>query len=76
MHGDEPPGPRSHETLVGDARRHRRILELVEAGDPAAVHHELAHHGDRSFLLEADETFPGGSPESLAWLDEVRRNPG
>jgi DNA-binding GntR family transcriptional regulator len=66
----------SYEPLMGDARRHRRILELVEAGDPAAVHNELAHHGDRSFLLHADETFPGGSPESLAWLDDVRRNLG
>jgi DNA-binding GntR family transcriptional regulator len=65
-----------HEPLTGDARRHLRILELVEAGDPEAVHHELAHHGDSSFLLQADETFPGGSPESLAWLDHVRRNPG
>ena len=44
----------------------------MEAGDPAAVHHELAHHGDRSFLLDADETFPGGSPESLAWLEQMR----
>jgi DNA-binding GntR family transcriptional regulator len=67
---------RSHETLAGDARRHHRILELVEAGDPVAVHHELAHHGDRSFLLEADETFPGGSPESLAWLEQLRRSGG
>jgi DNA-binding GntR family transcriptional regulator len=63
---------RSHETLLGDALRHRRILELVEAGDPAAVHRELAHHGDRTFLLEAGDTFPGGSPESLAWLEQVR----
>lgn len=65
-----------HEPLTGDARRHRRILELLEAGDPDAVHHELAHHGDGSFLLRADEMFPGASPESLAWLDQVRRNPG
>ena len=64
---------RSHETLLGDAGRHRRILELVEAGDRAAVHHELAHHGDRTFLLDAGETFPGGSPESLGWLEQVRR---
>jgi DNA-binding GntR family transcriptional regulator len=64
---------RSRETLAGDAMRHLRILELVEAGDRAAVHHELAHHGDRTFLLDARDTFPGGSPESLAWLDSVRR---
>ncbi|HYH30595.1 MAG TPA: GntR family transcriptional regulator [Pseudonocardia sp.] len=64
---------RSHETLVGDALRHRRILELVEAGDATAVHDELAHHGDRTFLLEVDKAFPGGSPESLAWLERVRR---
>jgi DNA-binding GntR family transcriptional regulator len=64
---------RSHESLAGDARRHLRILELVEAGDPAAVHHELAHHGDRTFLLDAGGTVPGGSPESLAWLESVRQ---
>jgi DNA-binding GntR family transcriptional regulator len=52
-----------HEPLTGDARRHRRILEL-------------AHHGDGSFLLQADEMFPGGSPESPARPDHVRRNPG
>ncbi|WP_308282486.1 GntR family transcriptional regulator [Pseudonocardia nigra] len=64
---------RSRETLLGDAQRHRRILELVERGDTAAVHHELAHHGDRTFLLDAGDTFPGGSPESLAWLESVRQ---
>jgi hypothetical protein len=48
----------------------------AEAGDPAAVHHELAYHGDLSFLLEADETFPGGSPESPAWLEQLRRSGG
>ena len=64
---------RTRETLAGDALRHRRILELVEAGDRDGVHHELAHHGDRTFLLDAGETFPGGSPESLAWLESVRR---
>jgi DNA-binding GntR family transcriptional regulator len=67
---------RSHETLAGDAARHRRILDLVEAGDPVAVHHELAHHGDRSFLLDVDETIPGDSPESLAWLESVRQQEG
>jgi hypothetical protein len=29
--------------------RHRFLLELVEAGDPAAVLAELAVHGERSF---------------------------
>jgi hypothetical protein len=48
----------------------------VEAGDPAAVHHEITYHGDLSFLLEADETFPGGSPESPAWLEQLRRSGG
>jgi DNA-binding GntR family transcriptional regulator len=64
---------RSRETLLGDAQRHRRILDLIERGDRAALHHELAHHGDRTFLLDAGEAFPGGSPESLAWLEAVRR---
>jgi DNA-binding GntR family transcriptional regulator len=64
---------RTRETLLGDAARHRRILDLIEAGDRAGVHHELAHHGDRTFLLDAGEAFPGGSPESRAWLEQVRR---
>jgi len=64
---------RSRETLLGDALRHRRILELIEGGDTEGLRRELVHHGDKTFLLDADHNFPGGSPESLAWLESVRR---
>jgi DNA-binding GntR family transcriptional regulator len=38
-----------HENLVDHVRRHRHLLELIEAGDPQAVLAELAVHGERSF---------------------------
>jgi len=40
---------RYHESLVEHVRRHRYLLELIEAGDPQAVLAELAVHGERSF---------------------------
>lgn len=40
---------RYHENLVEHVRRHRYLLELIEAGDPQAVLAELAVHGERSF---------------------------
>jgi DNA-binding GntR family transcriptional regulator len=64
---------RSRETLLGDALRHRGILELIESGDTDGLRRELVHHGDKTFLLDADHNFPGGSPESLAWVESVRR---
>ncbi|GAB7191465.1 GntR family transcriptional regulator [Kineococcus sp. NUM-3379] len=39
-----------YEDLLGHVARHRHLLDLVEAGDPAAVLAELAVHGERSFL--------------------------
>ncbi len=45
--------------LYGDpddvVRRHEVLLERIEDGDVDAVVHELAHHGDRSFLDSLDE---------------------
>jgi DNA-binding GntR family transcriptional regulator len=38
-----------HEDLNEHVARHRFLLDLVEAGDPAAVLAELAVHGERSF---------------------------
>jgi hypothetical protein len=38
-----------HEGLEEHVGRHGFLLELVEAGDPAAVLAELAVHGERSF---------------------------
>ncbi|ADB32650.1 transcriptional regulator, GntR family [Kribbella flavida DSM 17836] len=38
-----------YEDLSEHVARHRKLLDLVEAGDPAAVLAELAVHGERSF---------------------------
>lgn len=57
------------ETLDGDAERHRRILVAVERGDPAAVEHELMHHGDLSFL-DGVRHLPS-SPHAEQWLAEL-----
>lgn len=38
------------EDLITHVARHRRLLEVIEAGDPAAVLAELAVHGERSFV--------------------------
>ena len=38
-----------YEDLHEHVARHRKLLDLVEAGDPAAVLAELAVHGERSF---------------------------
>ncbi|MDT0267414.1 GntR family transcriptional regulator [Streptomyces sp. DSM 44915] len=45
---------RYYEDLDVHVARHRHLLELVEAGDPAAVLAELAVHGERSFSQLAD----------------------
>ncbi len=64
---------RSRETLRGDAERHRRILSSIEEGDAASVQDQLRNHGHRTFLVDAGGSFPGGSPQSLEWLESVRR---
>jgi len=64
---------RTRETLRGDALRHLRILEGIERGDPAEVQRLLRNHGHRTFLVDAGASFPGGSPQSLEWLESVRR---
>ena len=38
-----------YEDLATHVGRHRHLLEVIEAGDPAAVLAELAVHGERSF---------------------------
>lgn len=43
---------REHEDLVTHVARHRKLLDLIEAGDPHAVLAELAVHGERSFLKQ------------------------
>jgi DNA-binding GntR family transcriptional regulator len=63
---------RATEGLVEDAARHRQLLELIEAGDPAAVLDELAHHGDRTFLDGIESRLDGHTEVALAWLRRVR----
>ena len=52
-----------YEDLVTHVARHRRLLEVIEGGDPAAVLAELAVHGERSFLLDPTTAprVPGGT---------------
>lgn len=50
-----------YESLIEHVARHRHLLELIEAGDPAAVLAELAVHGERSF-----ERSPAPSPDEPA----------
>ena len=64
---------RGLESLRGDAARHRHILDLIEKGDPQAVHHALVHHGHRTFLVEFGDTFEGHSDTAKAWLEQLRR---
>lgn len=63
---------RVDEDLQQDVGRHRRLLELVEAGDRAAVEHELARHGDRTFLEGIEQRLAGHTEVALAWLAQVR----
>lgn len=50
---------RLREQLFGDpedsVRRHQRLLDLIEAGDVAAVHREIEAHGDRAFMARLDD---------------------
>jgi DNA-binding GntR family transcriptional regulator len=63
----------SIETMREDAQRHRPLLDLVEAGDLEGMLHRIKHHGQRTFLLSIDDDFEGHSPESRAWLAQIRR---
>jgi DNA-binding GntR family transcriptional regulator len=40
-------------------RRHAHLLAALEAGDRESLVHEIAHHGDRSFLARLDELIGG-----------------
>jgi DNA-binding GntR family transcriptional regulator len=64
------------ESLVDDWNRHRRLLQVIEEGDPEAVRHELDTHGDTAFLQDIEDRVGGHSPESLAWLERIRSEKG
>jgi DNA-binding GntR family transcriptional regulator len=60
------------ESMTTGVSRHRRLLESIEAGDAEAVLHELAHHGDRTFLDGIEDRLDGHSETALAWLRRLR----
>lgn len=60
------------ESMREDAERHRPLLDLALAGDRDGLLDALRHHGQRTFLLDAEELVDGHSPQSRAWFAEVR----
>lgn len=64
------------ENLFEDVERHRRLLEKIEAGDPAVVLDELRNHGDRTFLDSIEDRLDGHSDVALEWLAAVRSGRG
>ncbi|MCG5211883.1 GntR family transcriptional regulator [Streptosporangium sp. KLBMP 9127] len=64
------------EDLLGDAARHRRLLEVIETGDRKAVHEAIITHGDRAFLINIENEIGGHTPESLEWLRLIREEEG
>jgi DNA-binding GntR family transcriptional regulator len=62
-----------NEDLVQNVGRHRRLLGLIERGDRDVILHELAHHGDRTFLDDIESALGGHTDVALAWLERVRR---
>ncbi|MBP2369418.1 GntR family transcriptional regulator [Pseudonocardia parietis] len=59
---------RDVETLLDNVERHRELLAVIEAGDPAQAQRALAEHGHASFLLDVIDQLEGGTPESEEWL--------
>ncbi len=60
------------ESIREDAARHRPLLDLALAGDRDGLLEALHDHGQRTFLLDAEEHVGGHSPQSRAWFAEVR----
>lgn len=63
---------RADEDMLQDVARHRRLVDVIEAGDRDAVVDELVHHGDRTFLDDIENRLDGHSEAALRWLGEVR----
>ena len=62
---------RTQETPAGNAARHHRLVEVLEAGDLDAALDAFASHGHRSFLSAVDQ-LSGGTPASDAWFARIR----
>ena len=60
------------ESLVERAARHRHLVDLVAAGDPAAVLAALDDPAQLTYVVEHGERLGGATPEALAWLDGLR----
>ena len=57
------------ETLAEVAARHRRLVDLVAAGDPEAVRAEMRSHGTTAFLTSGELTDEGLSDSARAWVE-------
>jgi DNA-binding GntR family transcriptional regulator len=60
------------ESIREDAARHQPLRDLALAGDRDGLLEALRNHGQRTFLLDAEERVGGHSPESRAWFADVR----
>lgn len=60
------------ESIREDAVRHRPLLDHAVAGDVEGLLEAVRNHGQRTFLLDAEEHVDGHSPESRAWFAAIR----
>jgi DNA-binding GntR family transcriptional regulator len=63
---------KDREDLAGNAARHRDLLRVIDDGDPDDVLAALSVHGHRTFLAELVDGLGGATPQSQAWLRELR----
>ncbi|WP_067969404.1 GntR family transcriptional regulator [Nocardiopsis trehalosi] len=60
------------ESAGANVLRHRRLLRVIENGDPDEVLAELEQHGDRTFLDDLPDTLDPGSAQAQRWLEAER----
>lgn len=65
---------RTIEGLEGNVQRHRRLLLTILEGDYDKVVLELKNHGDTTFLLQVVDALDGATPQSQAWLRQLRED--
>ncbi|GAA0979215.1 GntR family transcriptional regulator [Nocardiopsis tropica] len=61
-----------NETATANVLRHRRLLRVIEEGDPDAVRAEMARHGDQTFLDDLPGDLDAGSEQAVRWLRGVQ----
>ncbi len=59
------------ETLIERADRHRRLFDLVLAGDPDAVLGAMHDANSRSFVHAISADLAEGSPAARTWVDRA-----